>query len=80
MNFIKKICRGFGIVRNAFAAAGLALFSVFFANPALADTIDTTAIVKEVTDVKPAIVAVGAAILGILAIVLAFKLIRRVMG
>jgi hypothetical protein len=73
MNFIKKIRRGF-------AAAGLALFSVLFTNPALADTIDTAAIVKEVTDTKPAIVAVGAAILGILAIVLAFKLIRRVMG
>jgi hypothetical protein len=73
MNLIRKI-------RGVFSAAGLALFSVFFANPALADTIDTTAIVKEVTDVKPAVVAVGASILGILAIVLAFKLIKRVMG
>ena len=73
MSLIRKI-------RGVFSAAGLALFSVFFSNSALADTIDTTAIVKEVTDVKPAIVAVGAAILGILAIVLAFKLIRRVMG
>lgn len=73
MYIIKKI-------RKVISAASLALFSLFFANPVLADTIDTAAIVKEVADVKPAVVSVGAAILGILAIVLAFKLIRRVMG
>lgn len=69
-----------GLYARASKAFMLA-FVAFFALPAsAAGTFDTAAIVSEIQGTKEPIVAVGAAILGVVAVILAFRMIRKITG
>ena len=68
----------FGCAKRSVAVAFALLFMPFAANAA--DSFDTTAIVNEISGAKAPILAVGAAIFGIVAIILAFRMIRKITG
>lgn len=68
----------FGRGKRSIAMAFALLFMPFVANAA--DSFDTTAIVNEISGAKAPILAVGAAIFGIVAIILAFRMIRKITG
>lgn len=61
--------------------AVVAAFFLLFAGVASADgSFDTAAIVTEIQGTKAPIVAVGTAILGVVAVILAFRMIRKITG
>lgn len=61
------------------ALAGAA--AILLTAPVLAGgAFDTTAVVAEVNSAKEPIIAVGVAILGVVAVILAFRMIRKITG
>jgi len=51
-----------------------------FALPASADGWDVSAVTAEITGAKPVIVAVGVAMLGAVALIVGYRLIRKITG
>ena len=61
--------------------AALAFFALLAVSlPASADGWDVSAVTAEITGAKPVIVAVGVAMLGAVALIVGYRLIRKITG
>lgn len=72
----------FSKIKSVLSLTTVSLFSFLFAaNPALAQaTWDATAVTTELNGSKPIIVAVGTAIFGVIALIVGYRMIRKITG
>ena len=74
MNLMKQLKRGGAAALLYFAATSGALAQQAAANW------DTAGVVQEITSTRTTIIAVGVAVLGVVALILGYRMIRKITG